>query len=347
MRPIDGGDGNLLAISDLHIGYPENRAIVERMHPETDRDWLLVAGDIGEIVDDIRWTLETLIGRFRKVVWVPGNHELWTHPKDPVQLRGVARYDHLVGLCREVGVATPEDPYPVWEGPGGPAVVAPLFLLYDYSFLPAGCADKDQGLAYAHETGVVCTDEYLLHPDPYPSREAWCRARVAETERLPPNSPTTCPSSPSTTTRWTATRRTSCATPSSPCGAAPPPPPTGTAGSASRPWSTDICTSRGPPGTRGCASKRSRWVTRENGAGVPDSRARCAAFCRWRSKPVMEELLPEWVVAVESHGDDGTEAAPLYPEEQALLTRAVAKRRREFATVRRCARRAMEKLGVP
>ncbi|MCX4918087.1 4'-phosphopantetheinyl transferase [Streptomyces sp. NBC_00687] len=62
---------------------------------------------------------------------------------------------------------------------------------------------------------------------------------------------------------------------------------------------------------------------------------------------MMEELLPEWVVAVESHGDDGTEAAPLYPEEQALLTRAVAKRRREFATVRRCARRAMEKLGVP
>ena len=26
---------------------------------------------------------------------------------------------------------------------------------------------------------MVCTDELLLHPDPYPSREAWCRARVA------------------------------------------------------------------------------------------------------------------------------------------------------------------------
>ncbi|MFF0188107.1 4'-phosphopantetheinyl transferase [Streptomyces sp. NPDC005244] len=61
---------------------------------------------------------------------------------------------------------------------------------------------------------------------------------------------------------------------------------------------------------------------------------------------MMEELLPESVVAVESHGDEA-EAAPLYPEEQALLTRAVAKRRREFATVRLCARRAMEKLGVP
>ncbi|MFI1206278.1 metallophosphoesterase family protein [Streptomyces sp. NPDC020802] len=175
--------GRLLAISDLHIGYAENRALVEAMRPETDDDWLLVAGDVAETVADIRWALETLTGRFRKVIWAPGNHELWTHPKDTVTLRGTARYDHLVELCRELGVTTPQDPYPVWEGPGGPVAVAPLFLLYDYSFLPAGCTTKEEGLAYAHGTGIVRTDEHLLHPDPYPSREAWCRARVAETER--------------------------------------------------------------------------------------------------------------------------------------------------------------------
>ncbi|MFI6494677.1 4'-phosphopantetheinyl transferase [Streptomyces sp. NPDC050564] len=62
---------------------------------------------------------------------------------------------------------------------------------------------------------------------------------------------------------------------------------------------------------------------------------------------MMEELLPESVVAVESYGDDGADGATLYPEEQALLTRAVQKRRREFTAVRTCARRAMEKLGVP
>lgn len=37
--------------------------------------------------------------------------------------------------------------------PGGLAVVAPLFLLYDYSFLRAGKATKNEGLAYAHESG--------------------------------------------------------------------------------------------------------------------------------------------------------------------------------------------------
>ncbi|MFD8736182.1 4'-phosphopantetheinyl transferase [Streptomyces sp. NPDC059618] len=62
---------------------------------------------------------------------------------------------------------------------------------------------------------------------------------------------------------------------------------------------------------------------------------------------MMEELLPESVVAVESHGDDPAGEASLYPEELAVLSRAVGKRRREFAAVRVCARRAMEKLGVP
>ncbi|GKQ41893.1 4'-phosphopantetheinyl transferase [Streptomyces sp. A012304] len=65
---------------------------------------------------------------------------------------------------------------------------------------------------------------------------------------------------------------------------------------------------------------------------------------------MIEELLPETVVAVEAHGEDGVRAfgdGPLYPEEEALVARAVAKRRREFTVVRSCARRAMEKLGVP
>jgi calcineurin-like phosphoesterase family protein len=178
-----GGSGELLAISDLHVGYAENREIVAGLRPASDEDWLIVAGDVAETVADIRWVLQTLADRFRRVLWVPGNHELWTHPRDEITLRGVARYEYLVALCRELGVTCPEDPYPVWEGPGGPVAVAPLFLLYDYSFLPAGCATKEEGLAYARGTGIVCNDERLLHPDPYPTREAWCRARVAETER--------------------------------------------------------------------------------------------------------------------------------------------------------------------
>ncbi|MER7368048.1 metallophosphoesterase family protein [Nonomuraea wenchangensis] len=176
-------DGRLLAVSDLHVTYDENRAIVQELKPSSPGDWLLVAGDVADGLEDIRWALRLLAGRFERVVWTPGNHELWTPHGDPPELRGVARYEHLVAMCRELGVLTPEDPYPLWEGPGGPVRIVPLFLLYDYTFLPPGTSSKEEALEYARGTGVVCTDEYLLHPDPYPSREAWCAARVAETER--------------------------------------------------------------------------------------------------------------------------------------------------------------------
>ncbi|MEU8251676.1 4'-phosphopantetheinyl transferase superfamily protein [Nonomuraea sp. NPDC048916] len=60
--------------------------------------------------------------------------------------------------------------------------------------------------------------------------------------------------------------------------------------------------------------------------------------------PVIEEVLPG-VVGVEAFADGP--AATLFPEEEALLTRAVDKRRREFTTVRACARIALGKLGLP
>jgi 3',5'-cyclic AMP phosphodiesterase CpdA len=186
VRPVTAtrsNAGKLLATSDLHVSFAENRAIVERLQPESDDDWLLVAGDVGEIVEGIEWALRLLSERFSTVVWVPGNHELWTPREDPVQLRGEQRYLHLVELCRSLGVLTPEDPYPVWTGEGGPVTVAPLFLLYDYSFLPPGAEDTDAGLKQAYDAGVVCSDEFLLHPDPHPSRQAWCDARIVETER--------------------------------------------------------------------------------------------------------------------------------------------------------------------
>lgn len=175
--------GRLLAISDLHVGHRLNREIVKELRPRSPDDWLIVCGDVAEKVADIRWVLRLLRERFATVLWVPGNHELWTHPKDRVRLRGVPRYECLVRMCRELGVLTPEDEFPVWRGRGGPARIAPLFVLYDYSFHAPGTSSKEESLAYARRTGVVCTDERLLHPDPYPTREDWCRARVAESRR--------------------------------------------------------------------------------------------------------------------------------------------------------------------
>jgi 3',5'-cyclic AMP phosphodiesterase CpdA len=182
-RRRGGRDGSLLAISDLHVTHPENRRIVEGLRGHSPQDWLIVCGDVSELSADVEWALGVLRERFATLVWVPGNHDLWSTPADPLQLRGEARYRHLVALCRKLGVLTPEDPYAVWEGPGGPVTVAPLFVLYDYSFGTNVAPTKELALARAYAAGVVCSDELVLHPDPHPTREAWCAARVSESER--------------------------------------------------------------------------------------------------------------------------------------------------------------------
>jgi 3',5'-cyclic AMP phosphodiesterase CpdA len=181
----------LLATSDLHLSHRANReALIELpAHPE---DWLIVAGDVGERPEHLRFALETLAPRFARVLWVPGNHDLWCPADATDRTRGQARYDELVGICRDSGVLTPEDPFAVWPGDPGTYVV-PMFLLYDYTFRPAD-VPADAALAWARESGVVCSDERLLDPSPWPSRQAWCRARIAATsarlEALPADSRT-------------------------------------------------------------------------------------------------------------------------------------------------------------
>jgi 3',5'-cyclic AMP phosphodiesterase CpdA len=179
--PIE--EPTLYAVSDLHVTYPENRRRVEAMCSLSGEDWLIVAGDVGELFADVVDTLAGLRQRYATVIWAPGNHELWTHPRDPVQSRGEERYHQLVAACRERGVLTPEDGFAIWRGAGGPVTVAPLLVLYDYTFLAPGARDAAESLRIAYETGIVCTDEILLHPDPYPSRGDWCRVRLAESRR--------------------------------------------------------------------------------------------------------------------------------------------------------------------
>jgi 4'-phosphopantetheinyl transferase EntD len=59
---------------------------------------------------------------------------------------------------------------------------------------------------------------------------------------------------------------------------------------------------------------------------------------------MIEEILPTAVASTEMFTDPPD--VDLFPEEEALLARAVDKRRREFATARACARSALARLGV-
>jgi hypothetical protein len=106
-------------------------------------------------------------------------------------------------------VLTPEDPYAIWpaapEAPAarprassssaseqpvfGPTYICPVFLLYDYSFRPPDIT-REEARPWARESGVVCGDEAMLDPVPWPSRDAWCHARCDTAEQRLSNLPT-------------------------------------------------------------------------------------------------------------------------------------------------------------
>jgi hypothetical protein len=172
----------LWAISDLHVSHQVNRRALEFID-RRPRDWLILAGDLGDTAAQIAEAFVCLRERFAQLIWVPGNHELWTTSKisdSPDARRGEARYRDLVALARSFGVLTPEDPYPIWPGTERPIIIAPLFTHYDYSFRPEAVRG-DEVVDWAAADGVVSSDESLLYSVPFSNAITWCAARVAST----------------------------------------------------------------------------------------------------------------------------------------------------------------------
>ena len=152
----------LYAISDLHLGYEANqRALLEIT--SRPADWLILAGDVGETAAHLELAFKELKPRFARLVWVPGNHELWTLSNEAA--RGRFKYDELVELCRSHGVLTPEDPYPIVTIAGTKVRIAPLFLLYDYSFRPRDIP-IERALDCAAQARFDSSDQAHLQPAP-------------------------------------------------------------------------------------------------------------------------------------------------------------------------------------
>jgi hypothetical protein len=190
--PRDGGARvRLWAIADLHLAAEANRAGLRSLAAHPD-DWLIVAGDLCEGLERFAETLDWLGRRFGRVIWVPGNHELWLTDRGPGPRSSVAKYDALVAIARRLGVVTPEDEFIVW--PPTRDVIVPLCTLYDYSFRPDDVARADV-VAWAAELRNVAADEHLINPAPFTAMDDWCAQRCAGTEdrlarELPPDART-------------------------------------------------------------------------------------------------------------------------------------------------------------
>lgn len=172
------GRMKLWAISDLHLGVDSNRQALLGLAARPG-DWLIVAGDVCESLPLFAEAMVFLAARFARVLWAPGNHELWVTGRDGGPASSAAKYAALVAAARRAGVDTPEDAYPRW--PGGGPVVAPLFTTFDYSFRPPAVPREDV-LRWAAETRCVGADERLIRPAPHASMDEWCAELCAAAE---------------------------------------------------------------------------------------------------------------------------------------------------------------------
>jgi Icc-related predicted phosphoesterase len=117
----------VFAVSDVHVDYAFNAKWIANVSTADYRDDVLIlAGDVTDVLRSLDWCLSTLVARFRKVLFVPGNHELWVvrevRPKTSLQkLREVIHVVESSGASmksfHENGVS-----------------ILPLPGWYDYSF---------------------------------------------------------------------------------------------------------------------------------------------------------------------------------------------------------------------
>ena len=87
----------IFALSDLHVDYSQNRQWVQALSvADYQNDVLILAGDLTDNYARLAECFEQLAGRFRSVVYVPGNHELWVmRSKEPSSLEKFWRVKEL------------------------------------------------------------------------------------------------------------------------------------------------------------------------------------------------------------------------------------------------------------
>ena len=69
-------------VSDIHVDHKENlRKITAISTIDYQNDILIVAGDISSRLDRVKQVFSLFKERFREVLFVPGNHDLWVRDK--------------------------------------------------------------------------------------------------------------------------------------------------------------------------------------------------------------------------------------------------------------------------
>lgn len=116
----------VFTVSDIHVDYAENLHWVLSLSEQDYRqDYLILAGDVSDDLDLLAQVFESLSAKFKRVLFVPGNHELWIRKED--FNTSLDKLSAIESLCSQYGICTT-----VLKQ--GELSFVPLLSWYDYSF---------------------------------------------------------------------------------------------------------------------------------------------------------------------------------------------------------------------
>jgi len=117
----------VFAVSDVHVDYAANKRWVADLSASDYRDDVLIlAGDISHSTRLLAWCLDTLAPRFAKVLYVPGNHDLWVI-RDEGDQTSMDKFQQVREIAENCGASMR-----AFHCDG--LSIVPLLGWYDYSF---------------------------------------------------------------------------------------------------------------------------------------------------------------------------------------------------------------------
>lgn len=117
----------IFALSDVHVDYATNaRWVHDLSRDDYQEDVLILAGDLTDRTHLFEECLAAFCRRFKKVLFVPGNHDLWVARESPRET-SLQKFERVRAIIESSGASM--KPYRE-DG----VTLVPLLGWYDYSF---------------------------------------------------------------------------------------------------------------------------------------------------------------------------------------------------------------------
>ncbi len=169
----------IATVSDLHVDFAENREAVVKLAVEIHRrqpDLVVIAGDVSHRNNHIEAALLAFQQVAPKVVYLPGNHDLWTEVPDARLIPELDTWRRYRVELRQLAEAKGAHYLPARPYLAGSVALVGTCGWYDYSLLAAWLRDKIEPdaleqktlggftwsdarfTAFRHESGELMTD---------------------------------------------------------------------------------------------------------------------------------------------------------------------------------------------